>query len=249
LPNSGRQTRWEEVATDLAAAIVANRFPVGSDLPSEVDLCAEYGVSRFTVREALRRLADSGLIVRRHGSGSRVIASSPRLAYVLTVDSESDVLRYAAETTMRLSSKVSTVPKRTALELGLGEPSEWSRLAGVRYSPSGEKIGLVAVYLRAAHATIATEIEQPVRRAIYVQLLERLGLQLSSIEQRIGATVLTATQARQLGAVEGEPALRIIRRYNVAGAQPIEVSVQVHPASRFEYSLSIEPRQGSPALR
>jgi len=237
------------VATDLAAAIVGNRFPVGSDLPSEVDLCAEYGVSRFTIREALRRLAESGLIARRHGSGSRVIAASPKHGYVLTVDSESDVLRYAAETTMMLSPRASKVPNRTAQELALGDPNHWIRLTGVRYSPNGEKIGLVAVFLPAEHATIATAIEQPIRQAIYTHLLERLGLTLSSIEQRIGATALTATQARRLDAVQGEPALRIIRRYNVAADQPIEVSVQVHPASRFEYSLSIELLHGSPGFR
>jgi GntR family transcriptional regulator len=248
LPDSGKQTRWEEVAADLTAAIAAGRFPVGTDLPSEADLCAEYAVSRFTVREALRRLADSGLIVRRHGSGSRVTAASPRQAYAFTVGSELDVLRYAAETTMKLSSRVTSVSRQAALELPLEEPSEWVKFAGLRESPAGERIALVDVYVRAEHAAIVSEIEQPVRRAIYAQLLQQLGLKLSSIEQTIGATTLTAVQARRLAAEDGEPALRIIRCYYGGDQQLIEVSVQVHPASRFEYSVSIKPMHGTPGF-
>jgi len=164
---------------------------------------------------------------------------------VLTGDTESDVLRYASETTMRLAPRVTRVPHRAATELALGDAEEWVRLDGIRYSPGGEKIGIVAVYLRAEHATIATEMEQPVQQAIYSHLLERLGLQLWNIDQRIGATALTAAEARRLGAQAGEPALKILRRFNSAPEQPIEVSVQVHPASRFEYSLSIEPMQDS----
>lgn len=235
-----RLTRCEEISADLAQAIGGGHYPVGSDLPSEVALCAQYGVSRFTVREALRRLTAAGLVIRRHGSGSRVIATAPKQSYILAVESESDVIRYAAETTMKLSTRVGSVSRQRAREFALGNPHEWVRLTGVRYSPTGERIGLVDVYLPAEHAAVATEIEQPIRQAIYSQVLDRLGLQLSSIEQQIGATTLTAGQARRLGAAVSEAALRIVRRYNVDG-KPIEVSVHVHPASRFEYSLKIKP--------
>jgi GntR family transcriptional regulator len=235
-----KMTRWEEISGDLAEAIASNRFPVGSDLPSEAALSLQYGVSRFTVREALRRLADSGLIVRRHGSGSRVIADRPKQAYLFTLDSESDVLRYAAETTMQLSSKVGTVSRRLADDLDLYKRDEWIQLNGVRYSPTGERIGLVIVCLRAEHADVASTLEKPIRQAIYAEILGEIQRPLVSIEQRISATLLTATDARRLGATAGEPALRIIRRYNLEDG-PVEVSMNVHPASRFEYALSIQP--------
>lgn len=56
----------------LTEAIEERAFPRGSRLPSEADLAAQLGVSRVTLREALRILADRKLIVRRHGLGTFV---------------------------------------------------------------------------------------------------------------------------------------------------------------------------------
>lgn len=57
------------------------RFPVGSQLPTEEELGRAFDVSRTTVREALRALAERGLIEKRQGKGSFV--ARPKLAEVL----------------------------------------------------------------------------------------------------------------------------------------------------------------------
>jgi GntR family transcriptional regulator len=60
------------LAATLRSRIDQGAYPVGSRLPSEPDLAAELGVSRPTLREALRVLARDGWLVRRHGSGTFV---------------------------------------------------------------------------------------------------------------------------------------------------------------------------------
>lgn len=57
----------EEVSRQIARRIVLGDLPAGSTLPAEAELLAQFGVSRAVLREALQRLADSGLIVVRHG--------------------------------------------------------------------------------------------------------------------------------------------------------------------------------------
>lgn len=57
-------------------AIGRNVFAPGTRLPSEADLALQLGVSRATLREALRILADRGMIVRRHGLGT-FVAETP----------------------------------------------------------------------------------------------------------------------------------------------------------------------------
>src|SRR5512132_3389379 len=56
----------------LEESIRAGAFPLGARLPSEHEVCQRYGVCWTTVREALRGLVDSGLVVRHHGKGSFV---------------------------------------------------------------------------------------------------------------------------------------------------------------------------------
>lgn len=64
----------EQVLDALVERIVAGEFASGDSLPSEADLCEAYRVSRSSVREALRVLAEKGLIEVRHGLGTRVNA-------------------------------------------------------------------------------------------------------------------------------------------------------------------------------
>ncbi len=53
----------------VAKAILDGVFPPGTSLPSERELCEQYGVSRSTLREALKALEDSELIQSRQGVG------------------------------------------------------------------------------------------------------------------------------------------------------------------------------------
>ncbi|MFL5680778.1 MAG: GntR family transcriptional regulator [Chloroflexota bacterium] len=60
------------VRSELRRLILGGEFPVGSKLPNEDRLCERFGVSRVTIREAVRALIEDGLVVRRHGSGTYV---------------------------------------------------------------------------------------------------------------------------------------------------------------------------------
>ncbi|MGY8959472.1 MAG: GntR family transcriptional regulator, partial [Alphaproteobacteria bacterium] len=69
--------RYQQIANELMAEIGGGLFPVGSMLPTEINLCERFGVSRFTVREALRQLHEKGILSRRRGSGTVVQNSHP----------------------------------------------------------------------------------------------------------------------------------------------------------------------------
>ena len=67
------QRLYGAVAHDLAEAITRGRYAIGSFLPTEQALAAEYGASRGVVREALRLLSARGMIEVLHGRGSRIL--------------------------------------------------------------------------------------------------------------------------------------------------------------------------------
>lgn len=68
---------WRQVANDLAADIESGEIPRGARLPSEVELASQYGVSRISVRTAIRELAEHGLVVVVRGRGTYVTPRAP----------------------------------------------------------------------------------------------------------------------------------------------------------------------------
>ncbi|WP_327084979.1 FadR family transcriptional regulator [Nonomuraea sp. NBC_01738] len=70
---------YQNLAADLRDRIVNGEFRPGDRLPVEPDLSARYGVSRSTVREALRLLASQNLITTTRGvsGGSFVVVPRP----------------------------------------------------------------------------------------------------------------------------------------------------------------------------
>ena len=68
----GRPLLADVVRSELKRLILGGEFAVGSKLPNEDRLCERFGVSRVTIREAVRGLIEDGLVVRRHGSGTYV---------------------------------------------------------------------------------------------------------------------------------------------------------------------------------
>ena len=61
-----------QVARDIEKDIRAGVLAPDTRLPSEVELAEQYGVARMTVRRAVARLRDNGLVVTVHGRGSFV---------------------------------------------------------------------------------------------------------------------------------------------------------------------------------
>jgi GntR family transcriptional regulator len=68
----GRPLLADVVRSELKRLILGGEFEVGEKLPNEDRLCERFGVSRVTIREAVRGLIEDGLVVRRHGSGTYV---------------------------------------------------------------------------------------------------------------------------------------------------------------------------------
>lgn len=68
-----RRTLSDEVFDQLSSEIVEGRFEPGDHLPAERDLVTQLGVNRGAVREALKRLAQAGLVAIQQGGGTKVL--------------------------------------------------------------------------------------------------------------------------------------------------------------------------------
>lgn len=67
---------YYQIAVRLEHAIRSGEVPAGARLMNEVEIGRRLHLSRGTVRQAVRLLADKGLLVRRRGSGTHVRATT-----------------------------------------------------------------------------------------------------------------------------------------------------------------------------
>lgn len=74
-------TRYRRIARSLRDRITSGELPPGSRLPTERQLAADRGVSLPTIRQALEDLQREGLVERRHGIGTFVRSTRPRITY------------------------------------------------------------------------------------------------------------------------------------------------------------------------
>jgi GntR family transcriptional regulator, transcriptional repressor for pyruvate dehydrogenase complex len=113
------------VASDLVRLIAHGTYPAGSRLPTEPELAAQAGVSRMTLREAIKALAAKGLVSVKHGRGTWVRPTSDWSP----LDPDVLAARSAAESSGgHLADRV--LEARRLVEVGLAE------LAAVRRTPS-----------------------------------------------------------------------------------------------------------------
>jgi GntR family transcriptional regulator len=86
-------TLVSKVATDLRRAISLGEYAPGDRLPKEADLAQQHGVSRATVRAALRQLEATSLVRTQHGVGTFVATSPAVRAGLEHLDSITDSIR------------------------------------------------------------------------------------------------------------------------------------------------------------
>jgi DNA-binding GntR family transcriptional regulator len=84
LDHSSPVPLYYQAARALEKAIEDGRLPRGSKLESELDLAEQLGISRPTMRAALKQLVDKGLLMRRRGIGTIVAPKPVRRAVALT---------------------------------------------------------------------------------------------------------------------------------------------------------------------
>jgi GntR family transcriptional regulator len=232
--------RYQQLADELIAGIGAGKYPVGSLLPTEMELCVHYSISRSTVREGLRQLRDAGLISRRRGIGTEVMARTPPASYRQPTNSISDLLQYAEDTRVEiLSDKLVVSDARLANFLECREGRAWLRINSLRVIPDDPRpICITVAYVDARLPNIKEHLES-MTGPISAMLEDTYGIRIARVEQSIQAIRLGKRQANLLRAEAGSPALQAVRRYYRENGTLIELSTTTHPGDRFTYVTSL----------
>src|SRR5580693_552592 len=203
-----KSSRYRDIAAELQKEIRLGTHPVGKLLPTETELMARFSASRQTVREALRIIMEQGLIVRRAGLGSVVIASEPPVLFTHSVKSLTEWLRYSNETYRDVVRSGEIVADRKLAALLKCEPGKhWFLIEAVRRSDAfADPLGWTEIYLLRKFADVVKRSDHG-RTPVHEQVARMFGQTTEYAEMEIFARGMPATLAKTLQVKAGSPAL------------------------------------------
>jgi DNA-binding GntR family transcriptional regulator/CubicO group peptidase (beta-lactamase class C family)/GNAT superfamily N-acetyltransferase len=229
--------------------LIRQRIP-GTALPTERELCAEYSVSRATVRHVLQGLEAEQRIFRRQGKGTFVARA--KIEEPLGLTSHTEVMRARGIVPGSKLIMVSRIEAGidVATALRLGPDSEVLRIERLRLA-DGEPIAIEVLFLNADRFDgITASLGDNV--SFYQLLHSNYGVELDSAEETIEAVVAGTREARLLDCRPGSALLQLSRLTTDTGHRPMEYVQSLYRGDRFRFRQHLERQpvpDAGPALR
>jgi len=228
--------RYAHLAQVLTRQIQDGQYGVGALLPTEAALCERHGVSRITVRGALRELERQGLISRTPRVGTRVLARSPQAVFAHDGESVDGVLQFTQSLPFRcLGMETVLLEGRRARLDGLPAGGEWIELRGVRERSAAEPV-LYSVHLVPGHLRQRLEGLDGRLGSIPQWLAQQQGEEIVEIRQEFDAIGLPRAAALALRVRAGTPALRTRRWYRTRDGAVVLMATSLAPQGRYVFT-------------
>lgn len=218
-------------------------LPVGTRLPSEKELAAEFEVSRMTVRQALDALADQGRVERVPGLGTFVRRPTVAMGPNLTSFSE-DMRARGLRPSSRLIAleEVASAPD-IALDLGVEPGTTVVRLERLRFADD-DPMCLEDAYLPARFQRVLDDAD--LEGSLH-EVLAKAGTVVHTARRRVRAVPAPARDAQLLGLPEHAPALEIVDVFYDTGRRAVHRSRSRYRHDRYEVMSDLYRPEHPPA--
>ena len=226
--------RYLVVAQALMRDIEQGKYRVGSMLPTEMEICERFGISRYTAREAIRRLTELGLVTRRAGIGTTIKAQTATSRYIASISDPPELFAFTRKTRLEVLSddQVKIAGEWVAI-LPEAEGQVWPRFTALRYMEgSPDPIAHTQFLVHPMYADIRDHIHRP-GSTVYRLIEDLHGEHIAELKQEIGCISLPRRIATLLNARAGTPALRVLRYYLGSHENLLSVAVNIYPQDRF----------------
>ena len=230
------QPQYRRIEQALRGRIAGLR--PGQRLPSDAELCHEFGVSRMTARNAMDRLAEEGLVVRQPGRGS-FVAEPPahRRANRLMTFTQEMRRRGLAPSSRLLVRVIRPSTAEEAARLGLVPREPVVHLRRLRCADDVPIASESTILIRAtAEAVMTADLE----RGSLHETLARAGYVLKRGTGTIEAAAATAEDARTLGIRTGDPLLVERRVIEDVHGHRIEATESRYSADRYALDVRFD---------
>ncbi len=227
---------YHQVYLDLRKMIQRELILPGEMLPPEMDICHAYGIGRQTVRQAIARLVDEGLVERFAGRGTFVREQTSHIQFFLD-RSFSQQMREMGRTpnSRLLSQQVGTVDLDiSALHAYQGKPC--LTLERLRLGDAEPICHQTSTIL--SERCPGIEEQDFASQSLYETLVTRYQLAISRIDHVVSAMAADEYRAELLEVEEGTPLLFVGTTAYLDDDELIEYSASYYRADRYEYNTT-----------
>lgn len=229
--------RYHLIEMTLAARIREGTYDERG-LPAERELAREFQAARVTIRTALGRLEDQGLVVRSARKGT--VAVSGR-----TAAPKRRLLRDHVDKFLDRGRD----DKRKVLKFGL-VPATPLVAQALQLEPGELVLGVVRVRFDPVSPLTYTEVFAPrqlapaigraaLERHAFVELLEKAGVKIGTAQQSIGSEGAPLAVSRALAIPLHSPVLKLTRVLHDPGGTPLQLLLGWYRADRFEIRMQM----------
>ncbi|HEX4689106.1 MAG TPA: GntR family transcriptional regulator [Solirubrobacteraceae bacterium] len=232
--------RYYEIEQALRARVA--KLAPGDPLPSDAELCQEFGVSRMTARNAMAPLVQAGIVQRIPGRGT-FVAQQPVHRQAGSLISFSDEMRRRGR---RPSSRLLTRGTRAGtgaetVSLGLRSGSEVAELVRLRLADEEP----IAIEASAFAPSLAAVLESAdLEGGSLFDTLVGAGHVPTAGRASLVAEAATATDARHLRIKRGGPLLVERRLIFDQSGRPLELTESRYAADRYALEVSFDVELG-----
>ncbi|MEI4272898.1 GntR family transcriptional regulator [Klenkia sp. LSe6-5] len=226
---------YYQVAQRFERAIEDGVITPGAQLDTEVQLAADLGLSRPTMRQAMQYLVDKGLVVRQRGKGTRVVQPKVRRSLELTslYDDLDRTGQHPTTTVLSFSTGAPDAAVQKALQLDARD--EVISVVRLRCA-GGQPIARLTNHVPASRLQVTAEDFQ--NHGLY-QMFRTAGIVLHSANQTIGAQTCTRDDAVLLDLEKGAALLTMERIAYDDHGLAVEFGQHVYVATRYSFEMSL----------
>jgi GntR family transcriptional regulator len=232
-----RRLLTDVVRDEIRGDLLSGAYSPGDKLPPEPELARAYGVSRITLREAVRGLVEEGYLSRRHGLGTYV-TRKPKLRNNMDVNfGVTDLIKSMGLTPgnadVRVREEAATEPVARAMSLETGEPV--AHLERIR-TADGEPIVFSVEFVPAALLERGADDLRDLSGSLY-EFLASIGSPVNHGVATIVPEVADREMARRLGVRPGAPLLHVTQVDYGPGDRPVLYSLEWYRAEELEVTV------------
>ena len=231
---------YYQVQHTISQRISRGEYPRGTQLPSESELSEELGVSRVTLREALRVLAQEKWLVKVQGRGTfvadRQVVQQPARSFIGYLEDLYEQLERVAVKNIEITRIPLTEETRAMFKLG-PEEKELVKIQRARHvdnEPYAFTTNLLPLEI-GKHLNQENLQESPLVRI----LEEQLKIQISHADETIEAAAADAEVAKWLDISFLSPVMHVRRVLFSEEERPLQIVETYYRADKYHYSVHL----------